>query len=88
MINADDAATAVVAALDVPGGTYDIVDDEPLTRRGAERGVGGSRRAPSPVAGAEVGRTEDVGLPRGVAAGVEPRVPRSNDLAAVLAQRA
>ncbi len=32
MIDADDAAAAVVAALDAPAGTYDIVDDEPLTR--------------------------------------------------------
>jgi 2-alkyl-3-oxoalkanoate reductase len=28
----DDAATAVVAALESPSGIYDIVDDEPLTR--------------------------------------------------------
>ncbi len=32
MIDADDVATAVVAALDAPAGVYDIVDDEPLTR--------------------------------------------------------
>src|SRR5207302_8057453 len=32
MIDADDAASAVVAALDAPAGTYDIVDDEPFTR--------------------------------------------------------
>lgn len=32
MIDADDAAAAVVAALDAPTGTYDIVDSEPLTR--------------------------------------------------------
>lgn len=31
-IHADDAASAVVAALAVPSGTYDVVDDEPLTR--------------------------------------------------------
>jgi nucleoside-diphosphate-sugar epimerase len=31
-IDADDVATAVVAALDAPAGTYDIVDDEPLSR--------------------------------------------------------
>ena len=34
MIDADDVATAVVAALDAPAGTYDVVDDEPLTRAG------------------------------------------------------
>ena len=32
MIDADDAAAAVVAALDAPAGTYDVVD-EPLPRR-------------------------------------------------------
>jgi nucleoside-diphosphate-sugar epimerase len=34
-IHADDVATAVVAALDVPAGVYNVVDDEPLTRRDA-----------------------------------------------------
>jgi nucleoside-diphosphate-sugar epimerase len=29
----DDAATAVVAALGIPAGIYDVVDDEPLRRR-------------------------------------------------------
>jgi nucleoside-diphosphate-sugar epimerase len=33
MIDVDDAAAAVVAALDAPAGVYDIVDDVPLTRR-------------------------------------------------------
>ncbi|MPY86263.1 MAG: NAD(P)-dependent oxidoreductase, partial [Actinophytocola sp.] len=28
-----DAATAVVAALDAPAGTFNVVDDEPMTRR-------------------------------------------------------
>lgn len=32
-VTQDDAATAVVAALGVPSGTYNVVDDEPLTRR-------------------------------------------------------
>ena len=32
-IHVDDAATAVVAALDAPAGVYNVVDDEPLTRR-------------------------------------------------------
>jgi len=31
-IAADDAAAAVVAALDAPAGTYNVVDDEPMTR--------------------------------------------------------
>jgi nucleoside-diphosphate-sugar epimerase len=29
----DDAATAVLTALTLPGGVYNVVDDEPLTRR-------------------------------------------------------
>jgi hypothetical protein len=33
MIDADDAAGAVVAALDAPAGTYDVVDDDPVPRR-------------------------------------------------------
>ncbi len=32
-VHADDAATAVVAALDAPAGIYNVVDDEPLARR-------------------------------------------------------
>jgi len=31
-IHCDDVATAVVAALDVPTGVYNVTDDEPLTR--------------------------------------------------------
>jgi nucleoside-diphosphate-sugar epimerase len=33
LIDVADAAAAVVAALDAPAGTYDVVDDDPLTRR-------------------------------------------------------
>jgi nucleoside-diphosphate-sugar epimerase len=32
-VSHDDAASAVMAALEVPTGTYNVVDDEPLTRR-------------------------------------------------------
>jgi nucleoside-diphosphate-sugar epimerase len=32
LVTQDDAARAVVAALGLPGGTYNVVDDEPLTR--------------------------------------------------------
>jgi nucleoside-diphosphate-sugar epimerase len=32
-IHMEDAATAVIAALDAPSGVYNVVDDEPLTRR-------------------------------------------------------
>lgn len=34
-LHAEDAATAVVAALDAPTGIYNVCDDEPLTRRDA-----------------------------------------------------
>jgi 2-alkyl-3-oxoalkanoate reductase len=33
MVTHDDAARVVVAALDAPAGIYNVVDDEPLTRR-------------------------------------------------------
>ncbi len=52
-IHADDAAAAVLAALDAPGGTYDVVDDEPLRRRdqdaalAAAVGRKGLRRPPA-----------------------------------------
>jgi nucleoside-diphosphate-sugar epimerase len=32
-VSHDDAAAAVIAALDLPGGTFNVVDDEPLRRR-------------------------------------------------------
>jgi nucleoside-diphosphate-sugar epimerase len=34
-IHADDAASAVIAALEAPSGIYNVTDDEPLTRRDA-----------------------------------------------------
>jgi nucleoside-diphosphate-sugar epimerase len=33
LVSHDDAATAVAAALGLPSGTYNVVDDEPVTRR-------------------------------------------------------
>jgi nucleoside-diphosphate-sugar epimerase len=58
-IHADDAAAAVVAALDAPSGTYDVVDDAPSTRgdqRAALAAAVGRRRlyqvrAPKAVVG-------------------------------------
>jgi nucleoside-diphosphate-sugar epimerase len=47
LIDVDDAAAAVVAALEAPGGTYNIVDDVPMTRRqidGAVAALAGRRR--------------------------------------------
>jgi nucleoside-diphosphate-sugar epimerase len=61
----EDAASAVVAALDVPAGVYNVVEDEPLTRRelaaklGQVLGVRPPRLLPAwlaPLAGA-VGET-------------------------------
>ncbi len=42
MIDADDAASAVVHALGAPAGTYDIVDDEPFTRREQSAALAGA----------------------------------------------
>ncbi len=54
-IAVDDAAAAVVAALDAPAGTYDIVDDEPITRRDYSEAlaaaVGRRRLHPPPASG-------------------------------------
>lgn len=52
-VTQDDAATAVVAALGVPSGIYNVTDDEPLTRRdfvdaiATPLGVGPPRFAPA-----------------------------------------
>ena len=49
---ADDAGSAVVAALTAPAGTYDVADDEPVTHAEADRivaprlGIGRLRRVP------------------------------------------
>ena len=54
-IHADDAATAVVAALTAPAGIYNVTDDEPVTRRehaeivAAALGTRKARFAPSVV---------------------------------------
>jgi nucleoside-diphosphate-sugar epimerase len=41
-VDVDDAAAAVVAALDAPSGTYLVVDDEPLTRAEQDRVLAGA----------------------------------------------
>lgn len=48
-IHADDAATAVVAAIDVAPGTYNIGDDEPLTRGEANRVIADAIGAAPPI---------------------------------------
>lgn len=50
MAHADDAAAAVVAALDAPAGTYDIVDDEPMTKRDVAAAFGARVRLPGAAA--------------------------------------
>ncbi len=62
LVHADDAATAVAAALRAPAGVYNVVDDEPLTRDENDRtiadalGVGALRRPPGPIARLAEGR--------------------------------
>jgi nucleoside-diphosphate-sugar epimerase len=59
LISCDDAARAVVAALDAPAGVYNVVDDEPMTRREADgvlaTAVGGSKLLRAPEAALKVG---------------------------------
>ena len=55
MIACDDAATAVVAALDAPEGVYNVCDDVPLTRRDSDAAlaaaVGVKRLVRAPAVG-------------------------------------
>lgn len=58
-VHAEDAGSAVVAALSAPAGTYNVVDDEPLTRAAAGRAVAeavGRRRPPRPLPAAVLRR--------------------------------
>jgi nucleoside-diphosphate-sugar epimerase len=59
IIEVGDAARAVVAALDAPAGVYNVVDDEPLTRREYADALG-----------AALGRTKPLRLPPAIAAKV------------------
>jgi nucleoside-diphosphate-sugar epimerase len=64
-VSHDDAAAAVVAALGAPSGTYNIVDDEPVTRRvfyGALAGVVGAKepRFPPAFLGRLMGSVGDI----------------------------
>lgn len=59
IIELDDAASAVVAALDAPAGIYNVVDDEPLTRREHAAALA-----------AALGRAKPLRLPPAVAAKV------------------
>lgn len=66
-IHADDAGSAVAAALRAPAGAYNVVDDEPLTRDQNDQaladavGVASLRRPPKPVARLVEGRAPIMG---------------------------
>jgi nucleoside-diphosphate-sugar epimerase len=47
-VSHDDAATAVAAALRIPAGVYNVVDDEPLTRREYFHSLAGALGVPPP----------------------------------------
>jgi len=47
-VNHADAATAVAAALNAPGGIYNVIDDEPLTRRALGDAVSRMLHVPPP----------------------------------------
>jgi nucleoside-diphosphate-sugar epimerase len=47
-VSHDDAATAVIAALDLPAGIYNVVDDEPLRRRDYFGALASALGAPRP----------------------------------------
>lgn len=64
-VHTDDAGRAVAAALTVPSGIYNVVDDEPLTRR---------------EAGLAVAEALGVKPPKAVPAAVRAAMPRSGKL--------
>lgn len=68
LIQLDDAASAVVAALDAPSGIYNIVDDVPLRRReqaeALGHAVGGGRLLMSPARLASLGGSKAAMLAR------------------------
>lgn len=64
-VHADDAGSAVAAALTVPSGTYNVADDEPLTRR---------------EAGFVIAEALGVKPPKAVPAAVRAAMPRSGKL--------
>jgi nucleoside-diphosphate-sugar epimerase len=90
MVNHEDAASAVVAALKAPSGNYNVVDDEPLTRRALADALTemlGSNRPNS----ARFGHTPDRecrrhGLP--LAQGLEREASRGNRMGTLLSERA
>ena len=47
-VSHDDAASAVVATLDAPAGTYNVIDDEPVTHRDYVGALAAALGAPAP----------------------------------------
>jgi nucleoside-diphosphate-sugar epimerase len=47
-ISHDDAASAVISSLDVPAGVYNVVDDEPVTRREFFESLADALKVPPP----------------------------------------
>ncbi len=76
-LSQDDAATAVVAALGVPAGTYNIVEDEPMRRGDWTRSLairGGHPRAKADPRVDDGDRWVDAQVHGAVGAGLEPEV--------------
>ena len=87
-IDADDAAAAVVRAVeDAPAGVYDVVDDEPITRRATARALARSvgRRRAAPAAGIRTRRGHGRSARR-LAARLERPLPGRHRLAAAHAR--
>jgi nucleoside-diphosphate-sugar epimerase len=69
LVHVDDAATAVVAALDVPAGVYNVTEDEPFTRREIAAAVGAAlgRRPGRAIPGAaRIGGSKTAHLSRSI----------------------
>ena len=86
----DDAATAVVAALGVPAGTYNIVDDVPMRREEWTRSLASAAGIPVPKTIPDVGRgarwfADAFG--GAVGADLESKVPRGVRMGAEVSER-
>ena len=88
-VSHDDAAAAVIAALDLPSGIYNVVDDWPVSHRESPtrsptRRVSRDRASCRP--GRRAGRLR--GAPHAIAAHLEPEAARRLRVGAALSQRA
>ena len=81
----EDAAAAIVAALDVPAGVYNVVDDQPLRRRELGRRGRAARRgqaAPAPARLGRGARWPGQPDPRAFSTDLEPEAPEGERMAA------